>query len=171
MTQDNVGQSSMIDAIKSGEIAPGTMSESQIAAILDVGKVVTKLVKQVEEEALTRLQSGMTIPGYEMGSGKKSREWRDEEDVVAAKLKGMRFKKDEIYPSKMVTPAAAEKKEELSERQLANLQGMIVSVAGKNKVVKSDVEVITAETMFANIPAEVPELDFLNPPPAELDFL
>jgi len=162
---DTVGQTSMIEAIKSGQIAPGTMSESQIAAILDVGKVVTKLVKQVEEEALSRLQAGSTIPGYEIGTGRSSREWSDDEDIVAGKLKGMRFKKDEIYPSKLVTPAQAEKKEDLSERQLANMAQMIVSVAGKAKVVPAKVEVVTAELMFKNIPAEI---DFLN---VELDFM
>jgi hypothetical protein len=156
---ETTGQTSMIEAIKTGQITTGTMTGEQLTAILDVGQVVVKLIDQAKKEALSRLQAGQLVPGYEIGSGKKSRKWADEEDVVAAKLKGMRFKKDEIYPSKLVSPSAAEKREKLTERQLANLQGMIEEVPGKDAIVKSKITEATPEAMFQNIPKEI---DFMN---------
>lgn len=154
MTTAIDGKTSMIEAIRSGQIAPATMSEEQIAAILDASTTIKKLIETVEEEALTRLASGVNIPGYEIGKGRSSSQWKDEDEVVAAKLKGMRYLKDEIYPPKLVSPAQALKKSTLSDRQKKALEEMIEKVAGKDKVVKTKVEVIAnadVATMFADV--------------------
>ena len=164
MTQDN-GKTSMVEAIQSGQISPGTMTESQIAAMMDAAAPIKKLIEQVEEEAMKRLEAGTPIPGYEIGTARNKKEWIDEEEVVAKKLKGMRFLKDEIYPAKLVTPAAALDNEKLSDRQKSSLQDMIKVVPGKAKVVKSSTPTVLPADMFDKLPESAPVVpDFMNVP-------
>lgn len=154
MTIATDGKSSLIEAIKTGAIAPTEMDSARIAAILDASALITKMIEAVEAEAMRRLEAGDTVPGYEIGTGRNSREWIDEEEVVAKKLKGMRFLKDEIYPTKLVSPAQACKKTGLSDRQVKALESLIKVVPGKPKVVKtkdSPAAVTTVEQMFGNV--------------------
>lgn len=148
------GKTSMIEAIQSGQISPGTMTDQQLAAVLDAAPLITDMIKKVEEEAYKRLESGTPVPGYGIVDGRKSKEWVDEPEVVEKKLKGMRFLKGDIYPAKLVTPAAALQKEGLSDRQKASIEKMIKTVPGSKKVGRvATPEVVTAEQMFNNIPA------------------
>lgn len=148
------GQQSLIDAIKTGEIAPGNMSATQLAAFKDIEKVVTDLFKAVDAEMLTRLQDNAnSIPGYEIGSGRKSSAWIDDEETVAKKLRGMRLKKDEVMIPTLISPAQAKKHPGLTDRQLENVEKMIEMKPGPKKVVKAAVVVQEpAADMFMNIP-------------------
>lgn len=116
--------------------APKDMTNEQIAEILDAAPLIKKMIETVEEEAMSRIDAGGNVPTYIIGTGNGSSEFADEEDVVERKLKGMRFKKADIYPAKLISPAQALKYEGLSDRQLKRLQEMIITVPGKKKVVK-----------------------------------
>lgn len=146
------GNSSMVEAIQSGQITPAGMPGEQIAAIMDASKAIKKMIEQVEEEAMKRLEAGEDVPGYAIGTGNGKRVWNNEEEVVEKKLKGFRLKKGDIYPAKMISPAAAEKL--LNPKQVVKMQDMVTTVAGKKKVVKSDKVKVekSVDDMFGAIP-------------------
>lgn len=166
-TNTGSGRGSIIEAIQTGQIAPATMSDEQIASVLDAAALIKKLIDQVEEEAGKRLEGGGKIPGYTMGTGRGSNNWAEEEEVIAAKLKGMRFKKEEIYPPKLISPAQALKKKELTDRQKKALEGLIKYEKGKAKVVKDNSAVSAPDvaTMFMGCAEPVKE------EPKQISFL
>ena len=146
------GQNTMIEGIKSGQLSVENMPGEQLAAVLDAAKPIKKMIEQVEAEAMKRLQdSPGSVPGFEIGSGRKKRVWAEDPEIVEKKLKGMRFKKADIYPASLVSPAAALKNPDLTERQKAKVEEMIEEQPGSPKVVKSAAET-TPEEMFKSIP-------------------
>lgn len=155
---EGAGNTSIIDAIQSGQIAPGTMTDVQLADIKDVAPLITAMLKQVDDELKSRLVAGTYTAGrYAMVPGRNSNKWIDEPDIVEKKLKGMRFKKDTIFPASLISPAQALKQDGLTERQKANLEKMIDSVPGADTVKKSNtVAKESAEMMFMGTATAVP---------------
>lgn len=87
---------------------------------------------KVKTEIQERIETGESIPGYAMVPGRVSKVWVDDEETVAKKLKAKRLKKTEIYPAKLITPAAALKHPNLGDRQRKDvLENMISEVSGK----------------------------------------
>jgi hypothetical protein len=149
------GQQSLIEAIKSGQIAPGNMSSEQLAAFKDIEKVVTDLFKAVDKEMFSRIsEDENSIPGYEIGEGRRSKKWAEDDEIVAKKLRGMRLKKDEVMIPTLISPAQAIKHPDLTERQLANVEKMIEMKPGPKKVVKvkQQAEKQDAAEMFEKVP-------------------
>lgn len=142
---------SLIDLLSSGQVAPGTMDDGQISKILDAAPLIRKMLEQIEDEAMKRIEGGSNVPGYGIGKGRSSKKWIDDEETVFKKLKGMRVKKAECYPEKLISPAQALKLECLTDRQRQNVEKMIESVPGKPKVVKSNVINETPEEMFKEV--------------------
>ena len=167
MTSNTEG-GDLLTSLQSGQISPVDMTDEQISAILDAAALITKMIENVKVEAQTRLEAGNHIPGYKMGSGPGKSTWRDDEEVVAAKLKGMRVKKGDIYPAKLISPAAA-KKLKLSEKQLKKLEEMIGYSTGKPTVVKSVTEVQDATSMFMGVTETTEQVE--QAPAATMSFL
>ena len=169
MSDTTEGNNSIIDAIQTGQIAPETMTDDKIAAILDAAPLIKKMIEKVEEEAQRRLESGTLIPRYAMGTGRGSRVWGESEDIVFKKIKGMslsgkRLKKDELYIAKFITPAAACKLDGLSEKQKSVIESMIKSKPGKPKVVSSNTQAPTdAQEMFGEAP-KTKAINFMSAP-------
>jgi len=131
------------------DVPASEMTDQQLAEIMDAAPLITKMIEQVNAETKSRIESGGTVPGYIMGTGRSSKKWADDEEIVAKKLTGMRqFKKADAYPAKLITPAAALKFPGLSDRQKASIEKMIEVVPGKPSVVRSNKTVNTVEDMF-----------------------
>ena len=127
---------------------PNTMSDKQIADIMEAAPLMRQLLEAVEVEALRRFQAGVSIPGLKCVYGRGSRAWSLPEDQIADKLIKMGVPKSSVYETKLVSPAKAEKltwektkagekvKTSLSERQLKTLETeYITKMAGKLTIV------------------------------------
>ena len=113
-----------------------TMSGEELAKIIDAGDVLVPAIQKAKDEAKRRIEADQEVPGYFMGDGPASNVWNEEPEVIAKKLKGMGFKKDEIFPPKLVSPAQARKKEGLTEGKANNLEKLITTMAGKKTLKK-----------------------------------
>lgn len=130
------------------------VTNESLSSILDAEERFMEGFKIARNETMKRIGNGIEVPGYAMLPGRGSRKWNEADEDIAKKLKGMKLKKDEIYPAKLITPAAAEKLEQFTDKQLKNLQGMIASVEGKPTLKKSFApEAPTAEQLFGTDPA------------------
>jgi len=160
MVDESVGKNDLMEAIKSGDITMTDMPGDRLAAILDASAPIRKLLKLVDAEADKRMKEDCTsIPGYKMGYGNSKTVWVDAPEIVAKKLKGMRLKKDDIYPPKLITPTQALKFEGLTERQIKKLEEeMITKVNGPEKVVKDNKPIEDTQAMFAGV-AELPDAE------------
>lgn len=143
-----------------------TMQGFELAEILDAEKAFIDSFKQAKEEAVRRINTGHDVPGYAMLAGKTTRMWNEDEETMVKKFKAMKLKQADYYPQKLISPAAAEKLEQLSSAQLKNMDKLISSVAGKDSLKKSNKP--TATDVFADVPVvETPAIEA----PAEMSFL
>lgn len=99
------------------------MSDEQIVKVIQNKEMLTNWIKAVENAVYLRLMSGEEIPGLKLVRGKNSREWEDE-DVVLANFGDKVMSKPAI-----MSPAQAEKV--LGKDQVA---GFIINVPGGFKV-------------------------------------
>lgn len=89
-------------------------------------------IKHIEGAVFGKLERREVVPGYKMGTGKNSRKWSDE-TAAFKKLRKMGFSKNEIFPpSKIISPAQAEK---LSGKKKKELRDYIKVLKGKPVVV------------------------------------
>lgn len=140
---------------------------SRVLATREMLKIVTRVIERVEAEALTRIDHGAVIPHFVKGTGRGSKVWAEDEESIVKKLKGMRFKKDDLYPRKFLSPAQALKKENLTPRQKEKIEEVLVKYKpGKAKMVRQKVEVIPPEELFKDVIGEDVPIKQLN-----LDFL
>lgn len=120
---------------------PTEMPDEQLRQILDAAPLMRQLLESVEEEALSRLKSGKTIPGLKLVNGRGSRSWAESEEAMLPKLTRMGIPKGSCYVTKFVSPAQAEKLTwtkrdgsavQLSPRQLERMEKeFVVKLAGK----------------------------------------
>jgi len=69
---------------------------------------VLAFAKEVDVQLKAYLEDGGYVPGYTLQAKKKLRQWADEDDVNS-ELDRLGFKHHEIWASKLVTFAAADK--------------------------------------------------------------
>lgn len=107
---------------------PESLSDQQIADILEKAKVFKAWLIAVEGYAKHKLESGGGIPGYKLVAKRAQRKWTTEEDALEL-LTEMGLEEDELYTKKIISPAQAEDK------------------LGKKKAVKERLaEIVTAES-------------------------
>lgn len=126
---------------------PNTMSNEQLRQILEAAPLIRQVIEGAEDEAEKRMKSGVAIDGLKLVNGRGSRAWAFPEEEMAGKLTSMGIPKGEIYITKLVSPAQAEKltwtkrdgtKVTLTEKQLKRLESeYIVKMAGKLTVVSA----------------------------------
>ncbi len=121
--------------------APETLSEQDIANILDVEKTFIDGFTRVKVEATRRiLEENKVINGWYLGSGRSSSTWNAEPEEVAKQLKSFRIPKDEVYISKLISPSKALKLAKLSDRQLEKLKELVSTTAGKDQLKQGSLE-------------------------------
>ena len=150
---------------------PHTMTDQQLAQILEAAPLVRQLIENAESEVLDRLNRGLKVPGYKLVHGRGSRNWSLPEEEMAERLIKMGIPKGEVYETKLLSPAKVEKlkwtakkggeeiMKQLSDRQLATLdKDYITNIAGRITVApESDSRpavIVDAAPLFAPIPEE-----------------
>jgi len=120
-------------AQQSADKEPSTMDDAQIAQIMEAAPLMRQLLEGVEKEALRRLKAGQSIAGLKLVNGRGSRTWSLNEEEIATRLIKMGVPKGNVYETKLVSPAKAEKltwektkagekvKMQLSDRQLKTM--------------------------------------------------
>ena len=146
---------SLLESLQAGQIDVTTMPADKLAEALDATASIRSLIDSIETEAQRRVtEDPDALPGYGMGAGRGSRVWADDPETVEKKLKGMRLKKDQIYPAKLASPAQIEKIDSLTDRQKKKLQEeMITVMAGKPKLVKVSTTNKVTASLFADVDA------------------
>ena len=137
-----------------------SMSNEQLADLADTKARVMAIYDKVTETIVQRLEQGQKVPGYAMRPGKGSRVWNAPEEEIAKMLKGRKWKKDEIYPPSLVSPAQVLKSDKLDDKQKERIEKEFISFkAGKltlQKVAREQAPEQSVEMMFANVPRDEP---------------
>ena len=170
-----VAQPQVLDvAQQSADKDPTTMDSAQLTQIMEAAPLMRQLLEAVEKEALRRMKAGQSVPGLKLVNGRGSRAWSLTEDEIAQKLIKMGVPKGNVYETKLVSPAKAEKltwsktvggevvTKQLSERQLKTMETEYVTkLAGSLTVVpESDSRVavvMNAAPLFGAVEAPVVE--------------
>lgn len=146
---------------------PATMTNDQLAEILEALPMIRQLGEAAQEEALRRAKAGSPIPGFKVVNGPGSRQWALKDEEIASKLTKMGVPKKDVYVTKLVSPAQAEKlhwvkgdgsRKTLTKKQLETMGNeYITKMAGKLTLVpESDSRpsaIIDASPMFSAIAA------------------
>lgn len=95
-----------------------------------------RLCDDLEARALSLLQAGEQVGDYKLVAGRSSRRWKDAEKAEAALRKVSKLKVKDILPSKLISPAAAEKKigkdHPIMKEQVLKSPGKPVMVPGED---------------------------------------
>ena len=159
---------------------PHTMTDEQLAQILEAAPLVRQLIENTEAEVLSRLQRGIKVPGFKLVNGRGSRSWALPESEMAEKLIKMGIPKGEVYETKLLSVAKVEKlkwkakkggeeiTKQLTDRQLKTLEkDYICHTAGKITVApESDSRkaiTVDAQSLFAPTePVEIALPDWMK---------
>jgi len=161
-------------AQQSADKEPSTMDDAQIAQIMEAAPLMRQLLEGVEKEALRRLKAGQSIAGLKLVNGRGSRTWSLTEEEIATRLTKMGVPKGNVYETKLVSPAKAEKltwektkagekvKMQLSDRQLKTMNTEYVTkLAGALTVAHDSDErpavIMNAAPLFSAVEAPVVE--------------
>ena len=87
--------------------APPALSDEQITSFLDNISKVEAFIKALETYATKRIKDGAALRGWQMGPKKANRSWVNEADA-AEWLHNNGLVSSQIFPHKIITPAAAE---------------------------------------------------------------
>lgn len=173
------GNTNLFEVINQVMADPKSLTEEKLSELADAEEGIQAVFDKVKAEIKERINQGITVPGYAMQPGKGSNVWNEDEEVIAKKLKSRRLKLADIYPSKLITPAAVMKLDKLTDEQKERIKkDLITYTAGKlslkkvahQKELEKDVaqsstsDVQSAQMMFAGVPelesASVDEVSF-----------
>lgn len=154
---------------------PKSLTVDQLSQLLSAKDALMAAFDKCESEIVERLNQGVSVPGYAMQPGNSKKVWNaDEEDIVKA-LKNRRWKLDDIYPKKLISPAQVLKSDKLTDTQKKKFEEDYVSVvAGKlslkkvsHNVAQSDTDSVDSVVqMFSDVPTEA-EMMFADVPAAD----
>lgn len=99
---------SLYDQIKAAIADVTKVSGGGIANLLNAEKEFLDAFKLLKEEAFLRIDQGLVVPGWHIGSGNGSRAWVNEEQAIKA-LRRAKLKQDDYAPRTLLSPAQAEK--------------------------------------------------------------
>lgn len=130
------------------------LDDSKLSELASAKAGVMSVFERAEEEITRRLETGGVIPGYKLAPGNSKQVWAVDEEEVEKALKGVRLKKADIYPAKLISPAQMQKHQGLTEAQRKRLTEKLITVkAGdmKLKQVAHEPTANTAENLFADV--------------------
>jgi hypothetical protein len=110
-----------------------------LTAILAKADQIEELIAAARAEVFRRLDTGETVKGWKLVTGKRgNRAWSDPA-AAEAQLKAMRLKLEEMYDLKLISPTSAEKLTEgdkplIGPRQWTKVKALITQADGKPSV-------------------------------------
>ena len=110
-----------------------TLTNNEISFILKNSALLKDWLSSVDSLAFSKMNRGETIPDFKLVQGKSNRIWKDEEKAEK-ELKKFELKKDEIFISKIISPAKAEtllKKKKFNKEKIKELDFVIEKPMGK----------------------------------------
>lgn len=149
---------------------PKSLTEAKLAELADAEAGIQSVFDKVRAEIQCRIEQGIKVTGYAMLPGKGRNVWNEEEDVIIKRLKSRRLKLEDIFPKKLISPAALLKLDKLTKDQKARIEKDLISYVASDKkslqkvahdsiesvaqssdnVVQSD----STELMFAEVPKQ-----------------
>lgn len=90
------------------ELLPDRLDAKDIAKLLSMAPIIDKCIKDLVAHAQNEVQHGRPVPGYKLVRGRSNRKWFDEDKAIKWLAKNTPI--EELYVSKAVSPAQAEKK-------------------------------------------------------------
>lgn len=135
------------------------LDTNKLSELADAEAGIQSAFDRVKEEIQRRIESGEKVEGYAMEPGRSSQVWAVSEEEVAKALKGRRFKKDDIYPPKLITPAQVLKHPNLTNEQKEKIKRDLITMkAGDLKLKKVSRDRLTKNPvdMFGDV---VPQCD------------
>lgn len=158
------GSGSLFEIIKQtfGDIT--AMDSGELEELADAKAGVMEVFARVDAEIQRRIEDpdDNTVTGHAMLPGRSSNNWikdpdktdEENEEIIFKMLKGRRLKKDDCYPAKLITAAAALKLDILTKDQKEKIQEKyIVKTPGKKTLqkVRQSAETNDAAVMFADV--------------------
>lgn len=133
---------------------PTALTVDKLTELADAGPGILAAFDAVNKEIERRIGEGEKIPGYAMLPGNDKQVYNLTDDEIAGKLKGLRMKKDQIYPAKLITPAQVLKSNLLKPEQKERFAKSYITKIASEKLSLKKVayEEPSAEDMFAGIP-------------------
>jgi hypothetical protein len=110
-----------------------------LTTILEKADLIEDLIAAARAEVFRRLDTGETVKGWKLVTGKRgNRAWADPA-AAEAQLKAMRLKVEEMYDLKLISPTSAEKLTEgekplIGPRQWTKVKALITQADGKPSV-------------------------------------
>lgn len=136
-----------------GELS--TMTDDELGSILSAEEIFIDAFTKAKIEASRRIgEEGKVIQGWHIGKGKNSSKWNADKETVAKKLKGMKIIKDDIFPSKLISPSQARKLQGLTDIQKTNLEKLIDEVTGVGRLTANDYEGVASVESLAAEPVQ-----------------
>lgn len=157
-----VGDMPAFEYISKAVADPKSLTSDQLAELMSAKDALMAAFDKCEAEIVERIEQGQQVNGYAMQPGRSTRKWNEPEEEIVKKLKSRRLKLDDIYPKKLITPAALLKSDKLTDTQKKKIEADLVStVAGKLTLKKvahsvaqsSTNDVDSVQQMFADVPA------------------
>jgi hypothetical protein len=128
-----VPQGSLFESITStfGDVT--LLDDKKLTELADARAGLESVFDKVEAEIQRRIEAGQHVSGYAMRPGRSSNAWNVPEEEVVKMLKGRKLKLDDIYPSKLISPAQVlklgaltnEQKDKISKQYISNVAGAL----------------------------------------------
>jgi len=172
------GNQHLFEYISKAVADPKSLTVEQLSELASAEDGLMAAFGKVKTEIQERIEQGTSVPGYAMLPGKNAKVWSQDEDGIVKMLKARRVKKDEMYPAKLISPAAVMKLASLTPEQKTKIERDYIAVkAGKDSLqkvsrdyqptVEKDVaQSSTVDMMFADVPTIE-----ATAPAAEVSFL
>lgn len=130
------------------------LDSESLEALADARAGIMAIFDRVNEEIQRRVEDpdDNTITAYAMLPGNDSNAWIGDVEAIEKMLKGRKLKKDEIFPSKLISPAAMMKLEKLTKDQKTKIWDKHVEKKpGESTLKKVRTAEKDAEAMFVGV--------------------
>lgn len=165
-------ESGILSYISQAVSDPKILTVEQLSELADAEASFQAAFNKVKTEIEDRINQGITVPGYAMMSGRGANVWNEDEKTIVKKLKSRRLKTSEIYPSKLITPAACLSLDTLNDEQKERIKKELISYkAGKLTLTKvshdHQAEKTVAQSTTNTVQSDSVELMFMSVPKPE----
>lgn len=165
---------SIIEVLQNAVMNIGELSEEQLSQLADAREAVVNIFDKIDKEIESRIDRGITVPGYAKEPGRGTNKWNQPEAKIAEALKKYKLKKDDIYETKLISPAGVAKLSQLTKDQKDKITKELISyVAGdlKLKKVSREIQKPSVEEMFKDVVAQSNTPVLQSPPSDDISFM